>query len=253
MIAFFIGAVDAKMLQVWKESAGVFTANPTKISNANLLKSVTPDEANELTYFGNEVLHPYTMKSCIEDKVLIEILNTFEPNEAGTIINPDNGDDNDIQTSMGMKAVCSKKGVNVINFNSNNYSHNWKVFELLDKYDIKADLISTSVCNISVAIHESISMSHINNLIKELNKYGECILDPNKAIVSCIGSKMKHQIGTAAKVFQCLSDSNINIEMISQGSSEINMSVVISQNDVDKAVEAIHNTFIKNTLQKQET
>eukprot|EP01083_Nonionella_stella_P261511 890370_1 len=86
--ALYAGAINAKALQVWKESDGVFTGNPTKISNAKLLSFVTPEEASELTNFGNEVLHPFTMKCAINDNIPIHILNTFNINGKGTMISP---------------------------------------------------------------------------------------------------------------------------------------------------------------------
>ena len=237
-------SVNAKLMQVWKESSGVFTANPTKISNANLLEYVTPDEANELTNFGNEVLHPYTMKTAMENKVTIEILNTFEPNEPGTTICDHKSKPQD-SNSDTVKAICSKKGVNVINFNSKEYSLNSKLFELFDKHGIKADLISTSIGNISMAIHESVKMTNIDQLITDLEKYGKVNLVKNRSIVTCIGNKMKNNYTATTKLFQTLIDNNIDINMVSQGSSDTNISVVIPQNDMDKAVEVLHDHLIE--------
>ena len=250
------GAMNAKSLQVWKESDGIFTGNPTKIENAHLLTSVTSEEAKELTCFGNEVLNPYTMKVLNNDRIKIQILNTFEPNGAGTVIENDDETEMDEDVTMaphGFKAVCPKNGINVLNLSINDHHKSLgKVFELFAKHNVKIDLISTSVSNLSVAIHEFVSMNAIKNLIFDLEELhgtglnGNVSLKTNRSIVSCVGAGMHHQIGIASKIFTCLSENKINIEMISQGSSEISISVVIHSDQMDQAIKAIHNDYIEN-------
>ena len=151
----------------------------------------------------------------------------------------------------GIKAVCSKNGINIISLSiADHHKSLKKVFGLFDKHNVKIDLISTSVSNLSVAIHESVSMSAIENLIIDLEELdgaglnGNVSLKTNRSIVSCVGASMHHQIGIAAKIFSCLSENKINIEMISQGSSEISISVVIHAEDMDRAIQAIHEDHI---------
>ena len=161
--ALAAGALHAECLQVWKESDGVFTGNPTKIPEARLLSIVTPVEAAELTYFGNEVLHPFTMECAIEDNVPIQILNTFKPSSGGTSVIDPLQDNADIDTAEliktrggqhGIIAVCSKKGVPVLNLLSNRLLDSSaffeKVFQLFAKHNVKLDLISTSVSQVSL-------------------------------------------------------------------------------------------------------
>jgi len=249
--ALCAGALQAQSLQVWKESDGVFTGNPTKIDAARLLSIVTPEEASELTYFGNEVLHPFTMECAIEDKVPIQILNTFKPESGGTsIVEEDHDSLENIRglKCQGIAAVCSKKGIPVLNIMSNRLlsSSNFlaTVFETFAKHNVKADLISTSVSNLTITLHETTDRSSIQKLIRDLDEFGKIQYDENRAIVSCIGSGMKNQRGLASKVFHELSDAGISLEMISQGASEINISVVIKAEDMDKAIHTIHNRFL---------
>jgi len=243
-------AFKASALQVWKESDGVFTGNPTKLPRARLLHHVTPREAAELTYFGNEVLHPFTMECAIEAHIPIHILNTFKPTSPGTVIDP-HRKTNETQASQGIVAVCSKKNITVLNLSSNRLLGSAtflaKVFELFAKHRVKVDLISTTEANLSLTIHESVPQSRISALAEDLMPYGQCTLFPKRAIVSCIGEGMKHQVGLAAQMFSCLSDAGINFEMITQGASEINMSVVIDQKDVDRAIELVHGRFLEKT------
>ncbi len=239
------------MMQVWKESDGVFTGNPTKIKDARLLPLVTPAEASELTYFGNEVLHPFTMECAIEDSVPITILNTFKPESGGTCIVEKQLDElNETRSSksLGIAAVCSKKGIYVINLMSNRMldSSNFlaNVFQKFKEHKVKADLISTSVANLTITLHESTHTPTVKRLLKDLGEYGTLACEPNWAIVTCIGAGMRHQRGLASKVFYCLSNAGISLKMISQGASEINISVVIPVEDMDKAIHTIHNEFL---------
>ena len=191
--ALTAGALSAKALQVWKESDGVFTGNPTKLDKAKLLSLVTPTEAAELTYFGNEVLHPFTMECAIEDRVPIHILNTFKPTSGGTSIVDGDLEENfdDMikarEGKYGIIAVCSKKGVPVLNLQSNRQldSANFyaRVFELMAAHNIKADLISTSVANLSVTLHETTPQSRIEGLVADLEEIGVPKIRWNRAIV----------------------------------------------------------------------
>ena len=247
------GAIGAEVMQVWKESDGVFTGNPTKISNARLLSIVTPDEASELTYFGNEVLHPFTMECAIEDKVPIQILNTFKPESGGTSIVETSAEDLARlrgEKCLGIAAVCSKKGVSLLNIMSNRMldSPNFlaAVFEKFATHKVKADLISTTVSNLSVTLHETTTKKAIEELVNDLQEFGNVTFEENKAIVTCIGQGMRHQRGVASKMFATLSEAGISLEMLSQGSSEINISVVIEVKDQEKAIKAIHRAFLES-------
>jgi len=264
--ALCAGAMKADTLQVWKESDGIFTGNPTKIDDAKLLSFVTPDEASELTAFGNEVLNPFTMKCCIEDNIPVQILNTFEPRKYGTVVrigssNDEEGEgegegegDDRYRSQHGIIAVCSKKDIYVLHLTLNDHHQSRHdlalIFALFKQFSIKTDLISTSSVNVSVAINESTALSDIDAVIRELkqqlhlNDGHNISLKANRAIVSCIGSGMFHQIGIASKIFACLSRRSINIEMISQGSSEISVSTVIHSEQMDEAIKVIHNDLI---------
>jgi len=250
--ALVAGAVNAKALEVWKDSGAIFTANPMKIEDARLLDVVTPEEASELTYFGNEVLHPFTMECAIENNILINILDTARPDKSGgtSIVEASIAELNERRgpRCQGIAAVCSKKGIPVLNLMSNRFLDSSSflalVFEQFAKRKVKADIISTSVSNLTVTLHESTPKEAIDALINDLEEYGKAELNMNRAIVSCIGAPMKHQRGLASKVFHCLSNAGISLEMISQGASEVNISVVIPEQQMQDAISTIHDEFL---------
>lgn len=256
---------QADELQIWKEVDGIFTADPRKVPNARLLDSVTPDEAAELTYYGSEVIHPFTMEQVIKAKIPIRIKNVDNPNGNGTIIYADNigrkGEatpphppaayetlSNSYIASHKRRsatAITAKQDIVVINVHSNKktLSHGFlaHLFTTLDKFRLVVDLISTSEVHVSMALQvQSDQTVCLNNAIKELRKMGTVDVTRNMAIISLVGKQMAHFIGIAGNMFKVLADNRINIEMISQGANEINISAVINSKDTIKALQKIH-------------
>ncbi|KAG0680959.1 Aspartokinase [Pichia californica] len=264
----------ANELQIWKEVDGIFTADPRKVKSARLLKSVTPDEAAELTYYGSEVIHPFTMEQVINARIPIRIKNVINPNGEGTIIYPDNiskkGEltpphppvsldtlPKDYFNKQKLKiptAVTAKSDISVVNIHSNKktLSHGFlaNVFGTLDKHKTVVDLISTSEVHVSMAVNYTKERrKSFIMVIEELKKYGAVDVTYDLSIVSLVGIHMKQLIGTAGSMFKILADEQINIEMISQGANEINISCVISKDNVIKALNALHDKLLLHPFQ----
>ncbi len=235
--------LKAVELQIWKEVDGIFTTDPNLISEARVLTSITPKEAAELTYFGSEVIHPFTMEKVAKVDVPIRIKNTFKPELNGTLITDDNRD------NRLVKAITAKKNITILNICSNRmlmaYGFMAKVFNIFEKHGIIIDLISTSEVNISLTIEKS---DRMNELIEDLSRLGEVTFSHDNAILSMVGQGMRSTIGLAGRMFSCLADNKINIDMISQGASEINISCVVKNHYADKAVRALHEKFITSNV-----
>lgn len=227
----------------------MFTGNPTKIDTARLVSHVSPREAAELTYFGNEVLHPYTMETAIEAKIPVQILNTFKLEGKGTVVDPNMYSEDTEEVRKAATAVCSKKNVSLLNLTSNRKLGSFKflarVFDVFMRHEVKVDLVSTTEVSLSVTINESTPLELVNFAMSELSTFGDCDLKTDRVIVSLIGEGMRSTRGMAAEMFSTLADENINIEMIAQGSSEVNISVVVSEDDAELAVKSLHRTFFE--------
>lgn len=241
--ALVAAAMKAKELQIWKEMDGVFTADPRKVENARPLKEITPEEAAELTYYGSEVIHPYTMEQVNRANIPIRIKNTFKPEFAGTIIRPMLTE----KKHTGATAVTFKKGIIILNVNSNRmmmaYGFMSKVFDIFDKYGIVIDLIATSEVNISMTLDRE---NHLKEAIEELEKLGTVSVHRDMAIISLVGKGMKNTLGMAGGMFSVFSEAGINIEMISQGASEINISCVVKKERAEEAIQLIHKVLIES-------
>ncbi|RXK35655.1 aspartate kinase [Tremella mesenterica] len=246
--------VKASELQVWKEVDGIFTADPRKVPSARLVPVITPDEAAELTYYGSEVIHPFTMEQVIRARIPIRIKNVENPSGAGTIIYPDEGLVAPIaggivtEASKVPTAVTIKDHIIVINIHSNRktLSHGFlaRIFGTLDRAGVVVDLISTSEVHVSMAMQEFHNKKRLDRLVKDLEKIGDVTISREMAILSLVGRNMRHAVGCAGMMFTALAGAGINIEMISQGASEINISCVILGRDSSKALNVIHETCI---------
>ncbi|KAI1497580.1 aspartate kinase [Biscogniauxia marginata] len=252
--------VKAKELQIWKEVDGIFTADPTKVPTARLLETITPSEAAELTFYGSEVIHHLTMDQVIKAQppIPIRIKNVKNPRGDGTIIVPDPvqspaqkikrsrqpSDPTSLRkTPKRPTAVTIKDHITVINVHSNkrSISHGFfaRVFSILNSHRISVDLISTSEVHVSMAIHR-VPADDFERARAELEECGDVSILPDMAILSLVGAEMKNMIGIAGRMFATLGEHNVNIEMISQGASEINISCVIDAREATRAMNILH-------------
>jgi aspartate kinase len=240
MIAAGLGRREAEELQVWKEVDGIFTTDPRKVTNARVLPRISPAEAAELTYFGSEVLHPFTMERVVAAAVPIRIKNTFHPEREGTVIAPYSPE----RPAGQITAVTAKRGICSLTITSNRMfnAHGFlaRVFSVLERHSVVVDLVSTSEVSISCTIEKQADAERAR---ADLEHLGSVSVLPGRAIVAIVGEGMKFAKGTAGKMFATLGAAAVNVEMISQGASEMNISCVVDESDVQRGVEAIHTAF----------
>ncbi|KAK0635676.1 aspartokinase-like protein [Bombardia bombarda] len=253
--------LKAEELQIWKEVDGIFTADPTKVPTARLIPSITPSEAAELTFYGSEVIHHLTMDQVIKavPPIPIRIKNVKNPRGEGTIVKPDPllAADQQIQRSRQPSdptrrrkprrptAVTIKNKISIINIHSNKRSiaHTFlaRVFQILNQHRISVDLISTSEVHVSIAVHTgNTELNTFDLAVGDLRDCGDVSVLHDMAILSLVGAEMKNMPGIAGKMFSTLGNHHVNIEMISQGASEINISCVIDTREAERAMNILH-------------
>ena len=255
-------ALSASELQIWKEVDGIFTADPRKVPTARLLSDITPAEAAELTFYGSEVIHPHTMEQVIRARIPICIKNVFKPEGFGTRIVPDVllNEAPELPPRQEAKkkpiAVTVKQNILVLNVHSNLFSI-WRdrgflerVFGILNKHNLpNVDMVSTSQQEVSMALHSAGRLTDNNNKIispnlaaavKDLEEFGSVTHKDKMAILCLVGTHMKSQVGVSGRMYYVLGEHGVNIEMISQGASEINISCVIGERDANRAMNILH-------------
>lgn len=262
--------LGAEELQIWKEVDGIFTADPRKVQGARLLDTGTPEEASELTYYGSEVVHPFAMEQGTRAHIPIRIKNVMKPNGSGTVIFPgqnrmgclptkampwpwpepltDNGLPCTEWTRRRPTAVTVKDNIWMLMVRSKQRSlpHGFlaKIFGMLDRHGIEVDLISASEIGVSMAMEGRFAEEREMGLVLSgLGSLGKVEVRKGRSIVSVVGSAMKGLQEVSGRMFSTMGRAGVNVEMISQGVSEINISCVVSEGDALSALRAVHQEF----------
>ena len=205
----------------------------------------------ELFYFGAKFMHPKALEPAIEKEIPVRIKNTFNPLEEGTLI----GKEAQKYSEKVVKAITVIKDTGLINISGAGMSGTpgvaAKIFSILGEKNINILLISqsSSEANISIVIkrndlEKAVNLLEIAFLGKELVK--EITFEDDVCIVSVVGAGMRGTIGVASRIFKAISEQKINVRIIAQGSSELNVSFVISEIDHIKAVKSLHKEFKLN-------
>lgn len=241
LTASLIGAaVDAKSIEIWTDVSGIMTADPRLVPRARSLASVTFQEAAELSAFGAKVLHPKTIEPAVKKKIPVLVKNTFKPEDPGTLILSQN------KKNQGLKAITMKKGITRLNLYSTGMLEApgflAKVFIILDSFGISVDVVTTSEVHVSLTLDNT---EGIEGAKEQLEKFAEVSLEEDRAIVCIVGEGLKETRGIAGRAFRILGEAGINVEMISQGASQVNLTFVVVSRDAPKAVNLLHEEFFE--------
>lgn len=269
-------------LQIWKEADGIFTADPMKIPSARLLPIITLEESSELTYYGSEVIHPFTTNQIRHANIPLRLKNVKNPTANGTIIYPSQSSGSSTPSALPNShspsppamipnpviysfmsangyyslsqsrriptAITSKDSIVLINVQSNreSKSHGFlvNVFGTLDKLQAVADLITSSEQSVSLALSSLESEDSIRRVCEGLSGCGKVEIMREMAIVSVIGREMRNMVGIAGQIFSTLASGGVNIYLIGQGASEINISLVVKKPDALNPMDILHTNVL---------
>jgi aspartate kinase len=237
--AIFGAALDAEEIQIWTDVDGVLTTDPKIVQSARVLDEVSFDEASELAFFGAKVIHPATMLPAVEKNIPILVLNTFNPAAKGTRIVARSERSREV-----VKCIALRKGVRVINVASGRMlgAHGFirRLGEVFDRHEIPLDMMATSEVSVSVTIDAKLDAS---KALDELRQFARVSDEAGRAIVCVVGEGLHETKGIAAKAFQALARAGVNVLMISQGASRINLGVVVEEKDAELSVRTLHGEF----------
>ncbi len=248
--AIVAGALQVSDLEIWTDVDGMMTADPRKVKKAFTVKEMTYEEAMELSHFGAKVIFPATMQPAMVNRIPIWIKNTFNPTFEGTVISEKSNGKNLIIkgiSSMDKISLLSVQGSGLVGV----VGVSMRLFGTLAKENISVILISqaSSEHSICFAIESNKTQQAKAAIEKEFqyeirSKEMDTVkVEESLAIVAIVGENMKHNPGTSGRMFNALGKSGININAIAQGSSELNISAVIHQQDIAKALNVLHEAF----------
>jgi len=236
--AALVGAgLNAERIEIWTDVDGMKTTDPRLCPDARRIKVISFEEAAELAYFGAKVLHPATVLPAVEKNIPVLVLNSRNPASEGTRILS-----RAPRSRSLFKAIAAKNRITVIEIVAARMlmAHGFlaAVFEIFARHRCPVDVVSTSEVSISLTVD---SNEGIPQIAADLEKLAFVKYSGRKAIVCLVGENIRETPGVAAQVFDAIRD--INVQMISQGASEINLTFVINESDVPDAVRRLHAQF----------
>lgn len=237
--ATMIGAaMRAKEIQTWKDVDGIMTTDPRIVKEARPVDEVTYEEAQELAMFGSQVLHPRSMIPCRKTRTPVRVKNSYNIKSHGTLIVEEHTGTRPLVT-----AITKVKNVTLIDIQSSRMlgaagflAH---IFNQFLKWNISIDVIATSEVSVSLTVD---GKADLTGLIEDLKRVADVNVKTGKAIVTIICDASRSSV-IIAKAFDGLSKEGINVQMISQGASKVNISILVDTNQADKTVEAIHSVL----------
>jgi len=236
--ASIVGAgIGAEEIQIWTDVDGMLTADPTILAGGHRVKMISFAEAAELAYFGAKVLHPATVVPAIEKNIPVLILNSRRPDVAGTRIVADA-----VPCENVVKSIACKRKITLVNIQSTRMlmAHGFlhRIFEVFHRFETPVDVVATSEVSVSLTIDNPLRLAEI---LAELSQFSEVDTEKDQVIVCLVGENIRYTPGVARRVFNALD--GINIRMISQGASLLNLSFVVAEADLFPTVSALHEEF----------
>ena len=225
-------ACKASVCEIWTDIDGMHNNDPRIVNKTVAIEQLSFDEAAELAYFGAKILHPTCIWPAQQENVPVKLLNTMQPDAAGTVITKEAG-------SEGIKAVAAKDGIIAIKIKSSRmllaYGFLRKVFEVFEKYKTSIDMITTSEVAVSVTIDNDV---YLANIVKELEPFGSVEVQKEQSIVSIVGNHIAHTDSVLKKLFNAIDE--VPVTMVSYGGSAHNISLLVPTVDRTKTLQLIN-------------
>ena len=236
--ASIIGSVlPAEEIQIWTDIDGMHNNDPRIVDHTEAIHQLNFEEAAELAYFGAKILHPTCVQPAKFSGIPVRLKNTMDPDAEGTIID-------NILMKGRIKAVAAKSNITAIKIKSSRMllatGFLRKVFEIFECYQTPIDMITTSEVGVSMSID---NVSHLNEIVDELKKYGTVTVDSDMCIVCVVGDLDWSNLGFETLVLEAMK--NIPVRMISYGGSNYNISFLIKESDKKRALQSLSDTLFK--------
>lgn len=238
-------ALKLDEIQVWKDVDGILSTDPRVVPNAIALDQVSFEEASELAYFGAQVLHPIAMQPAQKYNVPVRVKNSYNPDAVGTIIRKEKSTEERLVT-----AITYKKGVTVLDICSTQmlgaYGFLARVFREFEKHKLSVDVLASSEVSVSLTLDKKQDETGINALITDLQDCSNVVRKDDHSILTLITdiNKSSQVLATAFRVF---ASQNVQVEMMSQGASKVNISFIVKTEYLEKAIAQLHACFFEDS------
>lgn len=249
-------ALGLSEIQVWKDVDGVLTCDPNIYPHAEPVPYLTFDEAAELAYFGAQVLHPQSMRPAREADIPVRVKNSYNPNAPGTLITRARDMSKAVLTS-----IVLKRNVTMLDIASTRMLGQFgflaKVFSTFEDLGISVDVVATSEVSISLTLDPSklwsreLIQQELDHVVEELEKIAVVNLLQRRSIISLIGNVQRSSL-ILEKAFHVLRTLGVNVQMISQGASKVNISLIVNDDEAEQCVKSLHKAFFETDISELE-
>ncbi|MBQ4061546.1 MAG: aspartate kinase [Christensenellaceae bacterium] len=250
--AIIAAATDADLYENWTDVDGFLMADPRIVKDPGHIEKITYRELRELSYMGASVLHEDAIFPVYNAAIPINVRNTNFPDHCGTMILPIVEDEDDVKDDISITGVAGKKNFTVISIEKNGMNAELgfgrKVLACVEKYGLPFEHMPSGIDTLCVVVDSSKVKGALNDIVDDIHR----VCEPDSveiigelALIATVGRKMVRSVGCAAKLFTTLAEAHVNIRMIDQGSSELNIIVGVDNKDFEKAITAIHDAFVK--------
>jgi aspartate kinase len=241
-------ALDADVYENWTDVSGFYMTDPRVVADVRHIDQISYEELRELSYMGAGVLHENAIFPVRQKRIPINIKNTNRPEDPGTMIV---AKENLEMHGLPITGIAGKQGFSIINIYKESMNSELgfarRILSVLEDHKISFEHIPTGIDTISVVVADEFLKGKEESVIggiKQAVRPDEIEIIPDMALIATCGHGMVHHEGTAARLFSALAENGVNIRMIDQGSSELNIIVGIENADYEKAIKAIYNGFI---------
>jgi len=238
--ALFGAALGAEDIQIWTDVEGVLTCDPRVVPEAQPIAELSFAEAAELAAFGAKVLHPATIQPAVDKGIAVTVRHTRRPQGRFTTITAE------VRTGRPVTALAHRGPVTVLTVTSarmlNQSGFLARLFDVFARHKVSVDLIATAEVSVSLTVEAD---APLDELLADLATFANVGVAPDRAIVAVVGERLKHTPGITGVAFGALMD--INVEMISMGANEINLSLVVRAEQARMAVQRLHKALIEGS------
>ncbi|WP_053969731.1 bifunctional aspartate kinase/homoserine dehydrogenase I [Mangrovimonas sp. ST2L15] len=251
--ALLAAALEVERLEIWTDVSGMFTANPKLVKQAYPIEKLSYQEAMELSHFGAKVLYPPTVQPVLSKNIPLVIKNTMDPKATGTFISNNYG-----VNGLTVRGISNINNIALLTLEGSGMvgipGFSKRLFEALANHKINIIFITQASSEHSICFGINASDSQLAQEVIDqtfeyeisLNKINPILVEEDLAIVALVGDNMKNHQGISGKMFSTLGRNNINVRAIAQGASEKNISAVIAERDVKKALNSLHEVFFES-------
>ncbi len=254
--AILANVFNAEMLEIWTDVDGLMTADPRLVKRSCLIKNVSYEEAMELSHFGAKVIYAPSIQPVFDKRIPVMIKNTFDDETKGTLISAESSN------GQMVKGISSIQDVTLISISGNSligvptFAH--ELFKVLAESDIQIVFVTQSSSEHTITLGmqreealraEKVLKKAFGKMIEEghLNPF---IIEPDLSLIAMVGSKMKNEVGVSGLMFHVLGRNGVSLKAISQGSSERNISAIISRADLNKSLNVLHESFFLSRMKR---